>query len=70
MGNKHLTIFAFSAKNWKCAQSEVSGLMCLFKGHIMVNLTNALNGILKKMKESEQNDADISVAKSDSSESS
>ena len=40
------------------------------KGQNMVNLTNALNGILKKMKESEQNDADISVAKSDSSESS
>jgi hypothetical protein len=40
------------------------------KGQNMVNLTNALNGILKKMKESEQNDADISVEKSDSSESS
>ena len=40
------------------------------KGQNMVNLTNALNGILKKMKESEKNDADISVAKSDSSESS
>lgn len=43
MGNKHLTIFAFSAKNWKCAQSEVSGLMCLFKGNIMYEIQSLIN---------------------------
>ena len=43
MGNKHLTIFAFSAKNWKCAQSEVSGLICLFKGHIMYEIQSLIN---------------------------
>ena len=42
-GRYGLTIFAFSAKNWKCTQSEVSGLMCLFKGHIMYETQSLIN---------------------------
>ena len=34
MGVKYLTIFAFSTENWKRTQSEVSGLMRLFKRYI------------------------------------
>ena len=31
---KYLTIFAFSTENWKRTQSEVAGLMRLFKRYI------------------------------------
>jgi len=34
VGVKYLTIFAFSTENWKRTQSEVSGLMRLFKRYI------------------------------------
>ncbi len=33
-GVKYLTIFAFSTENWKRTQSEVSGLMTLFRKYI------------------------------------
>ena len=35
LGVKYLTIFAFSTENWKRTQSEVSGLMKLFKRYLM-----------------------------------
>ena len=35
VGVKYLTIFAFSTENWKRTQSEVSGLMRLFKRYIL-----------------------------------
>ncbi|SLN39837.1 Ditrans,polycis-undecaprenyl-diphosphate synthase ((2E,6E)-farnesyl-diphosphate specific) [Aquimixticola soesokkakensis] len=35
VGVKYLTIFAFSTENWKRTQSEVSGLMSLFRRYIM-----------------------------------
>ena len=31
----HLTLFAFSTENWKRSQSEVAGLMSLFKSYII-----------------------------------
>ncbi len=34
VGVKHLTIFAFSTENWKRTQTEVAGLMRLFKRYI------------------------------------
>jgi undecaprenyl diphosphate synthase len=34
-GVKYLTIFAFSTENWKRTQTEVSGLMKLFKRYLM-----------------------------------
>ena len=34
LGVRYLTIFAFSTENWKRTQSEVSGLMALFKRYI------------------------------------
>ncbi len=34
LGIKYLTIFAFSTENWKRTQSEVSGLMSLFRRYI------------------------------------
>ena len=34
LGVKYLTIFAFSTENWKRTQSEVSGLMKLFRRYI------------------------------------
>ncbi len=34
LGVKYLTIFAFSTENWKRTQTEVSGLMRLFKRYI------------------------------------
>ena len=34
LGVKYLTIFAFSTENWKRTQSEVSGLMRLFRRYI------------------------------------
>jgi undecaprenyl diphosphate synthase len=35
MGVKYLTIFAFSTENWRRTQSEVAGLMSLFRRYIM-----------------------------------
>ncbi|NNE79510.1 MAG: di-trans,poly-cis-decaprenylcistransferase [Silicimonas sp.] len=35
LGVKYLTIFAFSTENWKRTQTEVSGLMKLFKRYLM-----------------------------------
>jgi undecaprenyl diphosphate synthase len=35
LGVRYLTIFAFSTENWKRTQSEVSGLMKLFKRYLM-----------------------------------
>lgn len=34
LGVKYLTVFAFSTENWKRTQSEVSGLMKLFKRYL------------------------------------
>ncbi|WP_281856042.1 polyprenyl diphosphate synthase [Litoreibacter halocynthiae] len=34
LGVKYLTMFAFSTENWKRTQSEVSGLMALFRRYI------------------------------------
>ncbi|MGH1329439.1 MAG: polyprenyl diphosphate synthase [Paracoccaceae bacterium] len=35
LGVKYVTIFAFSTENWKRTQSEVSGLMSLFRRYIV-----------------------------------
>ena len=35
VGVKYLTIFAFSTENWKRTQTEVAGLMSLFRRYIM-----------------------------------
>ncbi|MEL7011667.1 MAG: isoprenyl transferase [Pseudomonadota bacterium] len=35
LGVKYVTIFAFSTENWKRTQSEVAGLMSLFRRYIM-----------------------------------
>ncbi|MCZ4260188.1 MAG: polyprenyl diphosphate synthase [Limimaricola soesokkakensis] len=35
LGVKYLTIFAFSTENWKRTQTEVSGLMALFRRYIV-----------------------------------
>ena len=35
LGVEYLTIFAFSTENWKRTQTEVSGLMALFKRYIL-----------------------------------
>ena len=35
LGVKYLTIFAFSTENWKRTQTEVSGLMLLFRRYII-----------------------------------
>ena len=35
LGVKYLTIFAFSTENWKRTQTEVAGLMKLFKRYLM-----------------------------------
>ena len=35
LGVKYLTIFAFSTENWKRTQTEVSGLMRLFKRYLL-----------------------------------
>jgi len=40
MGVKYLTIFAFSTENWKRTQSEVSGLMSLFRQYIRKEMRN------------------------------
>ena len=34
LGVRYLTIFAFSTENWKRTQSEVAGLMSLFRRYI------------------------------------
>ena len=34
LGVKYLTVFAFSTENWKRTQTEVSGLMKLFKRYL------------------------------------
>ncbi|MCA0043849.1 isoprenyl transferase [Celeribacter litoreus] len=38
VGVKYLTIFAFSTENWKRTQSEVSGLMSLFRRYISAEM--------------------------------
>nr|WP_319251720.1 isoprenyl transferase [uncultured Celeribacter sp.] len=38
LGVKYLTIFAFSTENWKRTQTEVSGLMSLFRRYIQNEL--------------------------------
>jgi len=46
LGVKHLTIFAFSTENWKRTQTEVSGLMRLFKRYILRETQDLIdNGI-------------------------
>lgn len=42
LGVKYLTIFAFSTENWKRTQTEVAGLMSLFRRYITQE-TKALN---------------------------
>ena len=43
LGVTHLTIFAFSTENWKRTQTEVAGLMKLFKRYIRRESRNLLN---------------------------
>jgi undecaprenyl diphosphate synthase len=43
LGVKYLTIFAFSTENWKRTQSEVAGLMKLFKRYIRREAQNLFN---------------------------
>ena len=40
VGVKYLTVFAFSTENWKRTQTEVSGLMKLFRRYIMKESQN------------------------------
>ena len=40
LGVKYLTIFAFSTENWKRTQTEVSGLMRLFKRYLVRELND------------------------------
>jgi undecaprenyl diphosphate synthase len=35
LGVRYLTVFAFSTENWKRTQTEVAGLMKLFKKYIL-----------------------------------
>ena len=42
-GVKYLTIFAFSTENWKRTQSEVGGLMRLFKRYILREASDLVN---------------------------
>ncbi|AJE47334.1 isoprenyl transferase [Celeribacter indicus] len=42
LGVEYLTIFAFSTENWKRTQTEVSGLMSLFRRYI----TNEMKGLV------------------------
>ena len=44
LGVKYLTIFAYSTENWKRTQSEVSGLMSLFRRYI----TKEAQALLKR----------------------
>jgi len=43
LGVKYLTIFAFSTENWKRTQTEVSGLMSLFKRYILKEARSLAN---------------------------
>lgn len=43
LGVKYLTIFAFSTENWKRTQTEVAGLMKLFKRYIRREAQNLLD---------------------------
>ncbi|MGR3541980.1 MAG: polyprenyl diphosphate synthase [Hasllibacter sp.] len=43
IGTKYLTIFAFSTENWKRTQSEVAGLMSLFRRYIIREAQNLRN---------------------------
>ena len=43
LGVKYLTIFAFSTENWKRTQTEVSGLMSLFKRYILKEASSLAN---------------------------
>ncbi len=43
VGVKHLTIFAFSTENWKRTQTEVAGLMRLFKRYIRRETQDLIN---------------------------
>ena len=46
LGVTHLTLFAFSTENWKRSQSEVAGLMSLFKKYIISESKKLLsNGV-------------------------
>ena len=46
LGVRYLTIFAFSTENWKRTQSEVSGLMAIFKRYILKEASKLLtNGV-------------------------
>ena len=46
LGVKYLTVFAFSTENWKRTQTEVSGLMSLFKRYITRETQNLItNGV-------------------------
>ena len=42
VGVKYLTVFAFSTENWKRTQTEVSGLMKLFRRYIMKESQNLM----------------------------
>ncbi|MEQ3626343.1 MAG: polyprenyl diphosphate synthase [Celeribacter sp.] len=44
LGIRYLTIFAFSTENWKRTQTEVSGLMTLFRRYITKEAQRLLNG--------------------------
>ncbi len=43
VGVKYLTIFAFSTENWKRTQTEVSGLMALFRKYIEKEAKDLIN---------------------------
>ena len=43
LGVKYLTIFAFSTENWKRTQTEVSGLMKLFKRYLTTETKRLVN---------------------------
>ncbi|MEM8582246.1 MAG: polyprenyl diphosphate synthase [Pseudomonadota bacterium] len=46
LGVKYLTIFAFSTENWKRTQTEVAGLMGLFRRYITKEMENFIkNGV-------------------------
>ena len=47
LGIKYLTIFAFSTENWKRTQSEVAGLMRLFKRYINNETKNLVRNNVK-----------------------
>ena len=43
----HLTLFAFSTENWKRSESEVLGLMSLFKKFMKSEAKNYLSTVLR-----------------------